>query len=1517
MRVLAILLALLLAAPALAQDIDDDDGGRGFLTGAIENALSGAGRDVRITGFEGALSSTATLDRLEISDSEGVWLTVEDARLTWSRRALLRGRLEVEELIAGAIIVERAPVSEPAAPDAAASQFRIPELPVSVDIGLIAAERVELGEGFLGERLAFEVSGRAALADGGLDTAITARRIDGTPGQFAIALGFDPDDDVLSVDLSLTEDAGGIAATLLDLPGAPSVALLIEGQGPLDDFRARIDLDTDGQDRIGGTVALLAEEAGADGPTRRFELDLDGDVTALALPQYREFFGTEIGLRVAGAREPSGRIEIETLDLDAAALRLTGSATIAPDNLPDAFDLQVVLGSPDGPVALPGGGGIEVGAADLRATFDASDGDSWTLAGRIDGLDTAQADIGAIQIDGGGEIARDALAAGEGRTVTARLRLETDGLALEDPAIAEAVGDDPAVLLDIAWEEGAPVTIRRAALEGDGYGLDISGRFDLASSEAEDGTIIEAGLTLDGEAAFEDLSRLAALAGADLSGAARLELAGRIALGGAFDLALTAQATDLGIGIAAVDDLIGGEATIALDAARDLDGTVIRAASVETGALSAEVSGTIGEDAAQIALVAALTDISPLVPQLSGPVTLDGNARMTQGRWTLGLEAAAPAGTTATVFVVAPPGGPLAVDFEADIARLGEIVPQLEGAATATGRAVQAEDGWRVTLDAQAPQGLTADIDARVITDGPIEAAYTAAIADIGAFTEALDGPATLQGTARIEDGETRIEAEVQAPRGISATASARLAGEAPPVIAYDARIADIGAFTGLVTGAARLSGTATRDGEAWITDARLAAPAGTALRARVRLDGADVAADLTGRIEAPSEIVDGLPGPLDIRAEVARTDGTIAADVVIDAPGGDALTFAATLPPEGAAAARFDLRVARPDQFLNGLPGPLTANGDVTRDADGAITIDASASAADGSALTVDGAFPAGLVGGEARFDAVLADLGRFVPQLPGRTEAAGTVRRTEAGWAVDADATAPAGIRATVSAAQGPDGIAAEFDAGIGDVSVFVPQLAGAATARGTAAQVEGGYRLDVAATGPGGLTADIAGTYGASSDLSITGSAPLALANPFVRPRSLSGTARFDLSLDGPAEIASLSGTVSVADARIAIPRQRFSIEGLGGTVRLGGGTATLDLRGAGSNGGTLAVAGSIGLSPPNAADLRLTAAGLVLRDPILYETSIDAAIAITGPVVGGGGRIAGEVRLGETEVRIGDAPVGGTGAIPIIDHRRSPPEVTATRQRARLTATEVANRDGTPRRNQGFALDLTVLAERRIFVRGRGLDAELGGTLSLTGFTSNVIPAGRFELIRGRLDILGRRLTLTEGTIALQGDFVPTVRLVATTDTDSGQVSIVVDGPISEPEITFESEAGLPQDEVIAQLLFGQDLGSLTPLQAARLASAVATLTGRGGSGFFGDLRENFGLDDLDLTSRDDGTVALRAGRYLTENIYSDVTIDAEGQAEINLNLDVTDNLTARGRLAADGETGIGIFYERDY
>lgn len=61
----------------------------------------------------------------------------------------------------------------------------------------------------------------------------------------------------------------------------------------------------------------------------------------------------------------------------------------------------------------------------------------------------------------------------------------------------------------------------------------------------------------------------------------------------------------------------------------------------------------------------------------------------------------------------------------------------------------------------------------------------------------------------------------------------------------------------------------------------------------------------------------------------------------------------------------------------------------------------------------------------------------------------------------------------------------------------------------------------------------------------------------------------------------------------------------------------------------------------------------------------------------------------------------------------------------------------------------------------------------------------------------------------------------------------------------------------------------------------------------------------------------GMLELKAGKYLSENLYSEVVVDQTGKSQISLNLDITDNLTVKGRVGAEGDTGIGLYFEKDY
>jgi translocation and assembly module TamB len=604
-------------------------------------------------------------------------------------------------------------------------------------------------------------------------------------------------------------------------------------------------------------------------------------------------------------------------------------------------------------------------------------------------------------------------------------------------------------------------------------------------------------------------------------------------------------------------------------------------------------------------------------------------------------------------------------------------------------------------------------------------------------------------------------------------------------------------------------------------------------------------------------------------------------------------------------------------------LRGASSARIDAQRSADGALTLSKGVLTTPQINATAQGFYGADGAG-EATVDVTGNNLAIGIAQvdtlLRGRSSLKAKVSRDADGtWTIDrADLDTPQ-VTAAMSGTVGTQGnAAAKFDVRLANVALLAPGISGPGTAKGTIRGDGSGYIIDTDATGPAGISATVTGRIGNDRNLSLQarGKVPLALANFAISPRSLSGIASFDLAVNGPPAISSVTGTVTTNGAGLALPKLKLALQGINANIRLAGGAAQIDAGAGVSTGGRLALNGRIGLTAPYQADLAVELQNVGISDPGLYTTTANGSITLNGPITGGS-NIGGTINLGKVSVQVPSGAISSGTNLPGLEHINEPAAVRQTRAFADMLNNGGNGGPGTGNGGPVFGLDVRVNAPARIFIRGRGLDAELGGALRLRGTTQQVIPEGQFDLLRGRLDILGKRLDLTEGYLRMQGSFVPFLHLVAQTTSGDVQIIIGIDGPATEPEITFSSQPELPEDQVVSQLIFGRDLSQISAFQAIQLASAVATLAGKGGGGVVGKLRKGFGLDNLDVTTGEGDTTEVKAGKYLSENIYSEVEVDSDGQTQINLNLQINKRLKAKGSFGADGNSGLGVFFEKNY
>ncbi len=278
-----------------------------------------------------------------------------------------------------------------------------------------------------------------------------------------------------------------------------------------------------------------------------------------------------------------------------------------------------------------------------------------------------------------------------------------------------------------------------------------------------------------------------------------------------------------------------------------------------------------------------------------------------------------------------------------------------------------------------------------------------------------------------------------------------------------------------------------------------------------------------------------------------------------------------------------------------------------------------------------------------------------------------------------------------------------------------------------------------------------------------------------------------------------------------------------------------------------GGSISASGTVGIAGDLPANMRINLNQARYADGMMVVATVNGALSLTGSLARDP-LLAGNVDVVRAEITVPDSLGAGAAALDV-KHIDPSKAVVETLRRARAN-------DGTPTptgRPSVVRMNVTVNAPNQLFVRGRGLDAELGGSVTLTGPVTNIQPVGGFRLIRGRLGILGQRITFDEGEVTLVGDLDPYLDFVARSQGADITVFINVRGRVSDLDITFSSQPQLPQDEVLARLIFNRSINELSPLQIAQLAAAAAELAGGSNTSLLGSLRQATGLDDLDIVT----------------------------------------------------------------
>ena len=278
-----------------------------------------------------------------------------------------------------------------------------------------------------------------------------------------------------------------------------------------------------------------------------------------------------------------------------------------------------------------------------------------------------------------------------------------------------------------------------------------------------------------------------------------------------------------------------------------------------------------------------------------------------------------------------------------------------------------------------------------------------------------------------------------------------------------------------------------------------------------------------------------------------------------------------------------------------------------------------------------------------------------------------------------------------------------------------------------------------------GGAGLALDLSGQVpfsGPGLAVKATGTAPLALlALQSNRELRLAGSARVNLALSGSLAAIATNGTIDLADATIADTDTGFGIAGATGRINFDGRRATTSgISGRLAQGGNVTVTGSLAIDSAGLpANLAIKVVNGRYADGTMVNALFTANLTVNGPLLGNG-TLSGRIDLGRTETQLPDRLSGSATAIDV-KHRNAPRGFTPPKLRQ-------SSGSGGAGMSGQLRLDILLNGNSAIFVRGFGIDAELGGSLRLTGTTGNPQTAGAFTQRRGRIEMLGRRFDFPE-------------------------------------------------------------------------------------------------------------------------------------------------------------------------
>ncbi|MCF8150706.1 MAG: translocation/assembly module TamB domain-containing protein [Burkholderiaceae bacterium] len=424
---------------------------------------------------------------------------------------------------------------------------------------------------------------------------------------------------------------------------------------------------------------------------------------------------------------------------------------------------------------------------------------------------------------------------------------------------------------------------------------------------------------------------------------------------------------------------------------------------------------------------------------------------------------------------------------------------------------------------------------------------------------------------------------------------------------------------------------------------------------------------------------------------------------------------------------------------------------------------------------------------------------------------------------------------------------------------------------------------------------------GTWGIAGDAPLTGSAELAIDSlawlePFLGVDvGFDGALNADVRLDGKVAQPQLAGKITGDRFALALPdlglnltQGRFRAELRDSALHLD----ELTLKG---GDGSLAGQGRLTLkdgSPVMQLGLKADKLEVLSRPDRLLLASGTTDVSFAGGEL----RVVAKVKAdrGLIELPRSDAPALSDDVVV-------------------LGRSAIKEKDG-----QRFVMKLALDVDLgdQFVIRGKGLDAQLGGALHISDDGGGVPSArGSIRVVKGAYSAYGQRLDIERGILNFQGPIDnPGLNIVALRKNQPVEAGVAVTGTAQSPSVRLVSNPGVPDSEKLSWLVLGHGFEDSSDKEFGALQAAAGALLAAGESvSLQQSIAHGAGLEDVSLKGGGGlESAALSLGKRLSSRAYLSFEQGLVGATSlVKLNYTLTERISVRAQ--AGTTPAVDLFY----